>query len=332
MKNKVALVSGCTGQDAAYLSEFLLDKGYRVIGGSRRGAERTYWRLKHLDIDDKVEIVDFDLLDSENMRDVIRKYKPDEIYNLAAMSFVGTSFRQPRLTLLTNGVAVCDLLEIVRQELPKCRFYQASTSELYGTNPKNPQDEDINFLPASPYGYAKMLAHNACRVYRESYGMFVSCGILFNHESPLRGEEFVTQKIANYVKTLIDQDKPLELGNMYAKRDWGFAGDYVKAMWKMMQLDSPDDFVVATGETHTVKEFIEEAFGVVGIELRWVGEGIDEVGYDKKTDRVLVKISEKFYRPNEVDVLLGDSSKAQKTFGWKPEVSFRDLVRMMVVE
>jgi GDPmannose 4,6-dehydratase len=332
MKKKTAFITGISGQDGAYLSKLLLENGYRVIGGARRSAERSFWRLKKLGIQDQVEIVDFDLLDYHNMVDVIRKYEFDEVYNLAAQSFVGTSFRQPFYSLKCNGIAVCELVDIIQQFSPETKFYQASTSEMFGEVRETPQSEWTPFNPSSPYGIAKLMAHNFVEMYRDSYDFFGCCGILFNHESPLRGDEFVTKKITNYVKAYKYGaiDNTLKLGNINAERDWGFAGDYVRAMWSMMQLDKPNTYVIGTGEKHSVRDFVEMAFHSIGIPIVWEGEGIDEKGKNAKTGDILVEISEEFYRPNDVETLLADPQKADKYLRWKPQTSIQELVSMMV--
>ena len=332
MKGKVALVSGCTGQDGAYLSKLLLDHGYKVIGGARRSAERTYWRLEKMGVLDDIEIVDFDLLDYSNMYSVIEKYKPDEIYNLGAQSFVGTSFRQPLSTIQTNGISVCMLLDIIKNFFPKTKIYQASTSEMFGAVREMPQSEKTPFNPVSPYGCAKLLAHNMMETYRDSYDIFACCGILFNHESALRGDEFVTKKITNYVRDVRDNkvSKSLELGNLNAERDWGFAGDYVKAMYMMMQVSKPDTYVVGSGKKYSIRDFVEMAFHSIGVCVGWEGEGKEEIGRNVNTGEILVEVNEKFYRPNEVDVLLANPKKAYDWLKWKPEYDIADLVSAMV--
>jgi len=332
MKGKTALISGVTGQDGAYLAKLLLDHGYRVIGGARRSAERTYWRLEKIGVADKVEIVDFDLLDYSNMYSVIEKYKPDEIYNLGAMSFVGTSFRQPLSTIQTNGISVCMLLDIIKTFFPETKIYQASTSEMFGRVLEMPQSETTPFNPVSPYGCAKLLAHNMIEIYRDSYNIFACSGILFNHESSLRGNEFVTKKITNYVRDYRDKkvSKPLELGNLNAERDWGFAGDYVKAMWSMMQISTPNTYVIGTGEKYSIRDFVEMAFHRIDKPIIWEGEGVNEVGKDFDSGEVLIRVSEEFYRPNEVEVLLAKPKKAYSYLKWKPEHSIEDLVSMMI--
>jgi GDPmannose 4,6-dehydratase len=332
MKRRKAFITGASGQDAAHLSKLLLEKGYTVTGGARRSAERSFWRLAKLGIKDKVKIVDFDLLDYHNMVEVIREGQFDEIYNLAAQSFVGTSFRQPFYSLKCNGLAVCELVDIIHQFSPHSRFYQASTSEMFGEVRETPQDEYTPFNPSSPYGIAKLMAHNFVEMYRKSYDFHGCCGILFNHESPLRGDEFVTKKITNYVggyKYGAIEDT-LKLGNINAERDWGFAGDYVEAMWMMMQLDRPDTYVVGTGKQYTVRYLVEVAFRCIGIEVKWKGEGINEKGVNKETGDVLVEISEEFYRPNDVETLLADNRKVKDRLKWQPKTSFEELIDIMV--
>lgn len=331
-KQKSAFITGIPGQDASYLAKLLLEKGYKVIGGQRRNAERTFHRLKKMGIFDRIEIVDFELLEDSNIVEVIKKYQPDEFYNLAAQSFVGTSFRNPIYTIETNGLSVCKILEAIRLYSPHTRFYQASTSELYGDVIEVPQKETTPFNPVSPYGCAKQLAHSMVNTYRSSYNIFACCGILFNHESPLRGDEFVTKKIANYVKKYSENKEiePLQLGNIYAQRDWGFAGDYVEAMWLMLQQEKPDDYVIASGETHTVKEFVDLAFQARDINLEWRGDGLKERALDISTGKKVIEISEEFYRPHDVELLLGDSSKARTILNWSPKHNLKDLVTMMV--
>lgn len=329
---KTAFVSGVSGQDGAYLSQLLLDKGYKVIGGARRSAERSFWRLKRLGILDKIEIVDFDLLDYHNMTEVVKKYKPDEFYNLAAQSFVGTSFRQPLYTLKVNGMAVCELVDIINEFSPDTRFYQASTSEMFGEVRETPQNEMTPFNPVSPYGVAKLMAHNFVEMYRKSYKFFGACGILFNHESVFRGDEFVTKKITGWVRGYRDgkSDEPLQLGNIYSERDWGWAGDYTRAMWLMLQEDEPDTYVIASGEKHSVKDFVEMAFDAIGVDLAWYGEGIEEYAIDTSNNKRVVEVNEKFYRPCDVETLLGDATKAKEKLGWKPEKNIGRLVADMV--
>ncbi|GAB4141353.1 MAG: GDP-mannose 4,6-dehydratase [Patescibacteria group bacterium] len=328
---KKALITGITGQDAAYLSELLLSEGYEVYGGVRRGSDRTNWRLKRVGVYDKIKIIDFDLSEYTNLFESITKIQPDEIYNLAAQSFVGTSFIQPMVTSDINYFGTLRILDILRVFKPETKFYQASTSEMFGKVHDIPQKETTFFHPKSPYAVAKLGAHWLAINYRESYNMFVTSGILFNHESPLRGEEFVSRKISLAVaKIKKGEQDHLEIGNMYAKRDWGYAKDYVQAMYKMMQHSVPDTFVIATGETHSIKEFIEKAFQVVDIEIAWEGDGVDEVGKDVKTGKILITVNPQFYRPNEVDFLLGNATKAKTELGWEAKVKFDKLVEIMV--
>jgi GDPmannose 4,6-dehydratase len=309
---KRALITGITGQDGSYLAELLLDQGYEVIGMVRRSSTVTFERIAHLQ--DRVFTVHGDLLDQASLIDVLRTYRPMEVYNLAAQSFVQTSFGQPVLTGDVTGLGVTRLLDAVRIADPDIRFYQASSSEMFGKVVEVPQTENTPFYPRSPYGVAKVYGHWITVNYRESYDLFACSGILFNHESPRRGLEFVTRKISNAVaKIKLGQADELRLGNLDAKRDWGFAGDYVRAMWLMLQQDAPDDYVVSTGRTHSVREFCEVAFGHVGLDYE---------------DHVV--IDEAFFRPAEVDLLVGDAAKAHSQLGWEPEVSFEDLVVMMV--
>ncbi len=329
--DKVALITGIRGQDGAYLAEFLLKKGYKVYGADRRSAESTNWRLKELGIDKEVEIVYMDLLELTNVIKTIEQVKPDEVYNLAAQSFVGVSFQQPILTSDVNALGVLRLLEAIRLFSPHVKFYQASTSELFGKVCEIPQTEKTPFYPRSPYGVAKLFGHWITVNYREAYNMFACSGILFNHESPLRGLEFVTRKITYGVARIRYglQDK-IFLGNLDAKRDWGYAKEYVEGMWLMLQQDSPGDYILATGETHSVKEFVECAFAVAGYNIYWEGEGLNTKGIDKKTGKIMIEISPKFYRPSEVDILIGNPKKAKEKLGWMPKTKFEDLVRIMV--
>ncbi len=309
---KTALITGITGQDGSYLAELLLSKGYRVCGMVRRSSTETFQRIEHLR--DRVELLQADLLDPTSLTSVLDQVRTDEVYNLAAMSFVPTSWQQPVLTAEFTAVGVTRLLDAIRLVCPSARFYQASSSEMFGKVRETPQSETTPFHPRSPYGVAKVYGHYITVNYRESYGLFGCSGILFNHESPRRGLEFVTRKITHGVARIkLGLAKELRLGNLQAKRDWGFAGDYVRAMWLMLQQQEPDDYVIATGETHEVEEFVRIAF--------------DHVGLDWKR---YVVVDPLFYRPAEVDLLLGTSAKAQRCLGWEPEVSFEELVRMMV--
>ena len=311
---KSALITGLTGQDGPYLAELLLKKGYRVAGTVRRLSTPNMENIK--DIAHKIELYSADLLDQGSLTDAIQKVQPDEVYNLAAQSFVKASWEQPVLTGEFTALGVTRMLEAIRTVNPKIKFYQASSSEMFGKVTETPQKETTRFHPRSPYGVAKVYGHYITQNYRESYGIFACSGILFNHESPRRGIEFVTRKISNGVARikLGKQDK-LELGSLEPKRDWGFSGDYVEAMWLMLQQDNPDDYVIATGENHSVKEFVEEAFKVVGID-DW--------------DKYVISNNPKHLRPAEVDYLIGDATKARKVLGWKPKVGFKDLVKMMV--
>ena len=311
---RTALVTGVTGQDGAYLARFLLDKGYAVHGGFRRASALNLWRLDELAITDRVRLEPFDLLDAGNMARVLRRVRPDEVYNLAAQSFVQTSFEQPVVTGDITGLGVARLLDALRENLPEARFYQASSSEMYGKVRVEPQDEATSFHPRSPYGSAKAFGHHSTVNYRESFGMHASSGILFNHESPLRGVEFVTRKISLAVARIHHGlQKKVSLGNLDAQRDWGFAPEYVEAMWSMLQQDRADDYVVATGEMRSVRDFCEAAFAAVGLD--WQGH--------VETDAANL-------RPAEVDRLVGDASKAKRVLGWTPRTSFQELVRLMV--
>lgn len=336
--SKVALLTGITGQDGAYLAEFLLNKGYTVHGMHRRSSLSNTGRIDHLlqdphQKDSKFFLHYGDLTDSANVIRLIKDTEPDEIYNLGAQSHVQVSFETPEYTANSDGLGALRILEAIRiLELEdKSKFYQASTSELFGKVREVPQKETTPFYPRSPYSVAKLYAYWIAVNYREAYDMFACNGILFNHESPLRGETFVTRKITIAVSKIQKglQDK-LYLGNLNAKRDWGFAGDYVEAMWLMLQQDEPDDYVVATGETHSVREFTELAFKEAGIDLEWEGEGVNEIGRDADSGKVLVEVDPMFYRPTEVDLLIGDPSKAREKLGWKTKVSFEELARMMV--
>lgn len=312
MAKRVALITGITGQDGSYLAELLVSKGYRVVGMVRRASSDKFLRFEHFR--DEIEIRQGDLLDQVSLISLLQEVQPDEVYNLAAQSFVPTSWDQPVLTAQFTGVGVAKMLEAIRLVNPKIRFYQASSSEMFGKVRETPQSELTPFYPRSPYGVAKCYGHYITVNYRESYNLFAVSGILFNHESPRRGLDFVTRKITDGVaKIKLGLDKELRLGNLDAKRDWGFAGDYVRAMWLMLQQETPDDYVIATNETHSVEEFVEIAFGHVGLD--W-----------KKH----VVIDPRFLRPAEVDLLIGDSTKARKQLGWVPEVSFPQLVTMMV--
>jgi len=322
------LITGITGQDGSYLAEFLLEKGYEVFGLMRRKSGFDLGNSGHLK--DKVQFVYGDLTDAGSLLNALRISKPDEVYNLAAQSFVGTSWDQPQTTSAIDAMGVLSLLEAIRQENPKCKFYQASTSEMFGKVQEVPQRETTVFYPRSPYGVAKLFGHWITKNYRESYGMYACSGILFNHESPRRGTEFVTRKITSSVaKIKMGRQELLRLGNLNAKRDWGFAGDYVKGMWAMLQQDSPDDYVLSSGTTHSVRSFVTHAFEVVGIDLRWEGEGVQEKGFSED-GKLLVEVAPEFFRPSEVELLLGDPTKAFQKLAWKAEMSFFELIYLMV--
>jgi GDPmannose 4,6-dehydratase len=335
MRN-VALITGITGQDGSYLAEFLLEKGYEVHGLVRRHSISNTQRIDHLLNSNYNNVKLFmhfaDTTDSSNLMRLIGEIKPTEVYNLAAQSHVGISFDVPEYTAEATGVSTLKLLEAIRVNGGQCRYYQASTSELFGGIPETaPQSEKTPFYPKSPYGAAKLYSYWITVNYRESYNMFACNGILFNHESPRRGENFVTRKITLAIANIIaGKQEKLSLGNMDAKRDWGFAGDYVEGMWRILQADKPCDYVLATNETHTVRQFVEEAFANLGIEIRFEGEGVNEKGYDAKTGKLLVDINPEFYRPAEVEFLWGDATKAEKELGWKRKVDFKGLVAMMM--
>ncbi|MBR7158497.1 MAG: GDP-mannose 4,6-dehydratase [Alphaproteobacteria bacterium] len=329
---KTAMITGITGQDGGYLAKLLLEKGYKVYGCYRRGATDTFVKLKEHGILDDVEMVEFDLLEFSNIVRLFKKYQPDEFYNLAAQSFVGLSFEEPIYTAQVDGTGVLYLLEAIREFSPKTRFYQASTSEMFGLVQEIPQTEKTPFYPRSPYGVAKLFAHWMVVNYREAFGLHLSSGILFNHESPMRGKEFVTRKITSHFARMVtgQTEAPLELGNLNAKRDWGFAGDYVEMMWLMLQQDKPDTYVVATGETHAIREFVEEAGKCCGFDIEWQGENENEKGIDKKTGKVIVQVNPKFYRPAEVELLIGNPAKAEAKLGWKRKVDYKALCKMMM--
>lgn len=339
-ETRIALITGVTGQDGAYLAEFLLDKGYEVHGVKRRASSFNTGRVDHLHKDLQEKNVKFflhygDMTDSMNLIRIIQTVRPDEIYNLAAQSHVKVSFETPEYTANADALGTLRILEAIRVlgMENKTRFYQASTSEMFGKVREIPQKETTPFYPRSPYGAAKVYAYWITINYREAYNIFACNGILFNHEGPTRGGTFVTRKITRAVAMIkLGMKKELYLGNMDAKRDWGFAKDYVRAMWMMLQADKPEDYVIATGENHSVREFVEKAFDEVGISIAWEGSGADETGKDTSTGKVLVRIDPRYFRPTEVDNLLGDASKAKEKLGWEPQVSFDELVKMMVRE
>jgi GDPmannose 4,6-dehydratase len=334
---KKALITGVTGQDGSYLAEFLLEKGYEVHGIVRRSSSLNRERLnnihKSLETDNPHFYLHYgDMTDFSSLFRILSEVKPDEIYNLAAQSHVKISFDIPEYTSITNGLGVLIILEAVRKlGLIDTKIYQASTSELYGKVIETPQNENTMFNPMSPYGVSKLYAYWITKLYRETYGMFICNGILFNHESPRRGENFVSKKITKGVANIkLGLADKISLGNLNAVRDWGFALDYVEVMWLMLQKEFPDNYVIATGECHTIREFAEEAFKVVGINIIWKGEGLEEKGLDEKTGKILVEVNKKFFRPSEVDLLMGDSSKAKKVLGWEPKKNFNELVKYMV--
>ena len=327
MKN--ALITGITGQDGSYLAELLLEKGYNVYGIMRRKSVVDYGNVEH--IKDKLHFIYADMTDEISLINAMKISQADEVYNLAAQSFVATSWEQPIATAEIDAIGVTNMLEAIRTVKPSCRFYQASTSEMFGLAQEIPQCETTPFYPRSPYGVAKLYGHWITKNYRESYGLFACSGILFNHESERRGKEFVTRKITDAVARIkhgvLDH---LQLGNMDAKRDWGHSKDYVRAMWLMLQQDEPEDYVIATNETRTVREFVEAAFAQAGIRLQWQGTGVDETGIDQATGKTLVKVNKDFFRPAEVYQLLGNPAKAEEQLGWKREISFAELVSRMV--
>jgi GDPmannose 4,6-dehydratase len=333
MENKVAVITGITGQDGAYLAALLLEKGYKVYGTYRRTSSVNFWRIEEVGVLEhpNLELVEFDLTDLSTCIRLLQTSEATEVYNLAAQSFVGVSFEQPITTAEITGLGAVNLLEAIRIVNPAIKFYQASTSEMFGKVQAIPQKEDTPFYPRSPYGVAKLYAHWMVINYRESYGIFATSGILFNHESPLRGREFVTRKITDSVAK-IKQGKldVLELGNMDAKRDWGFAKDYVEGMWRMLQADEPDTYVLATNRTETVRDFVTMAFKAVDIKLSWSGSEENEVATDVDTGKVLVRVNPKFYRPAEVELLIGDPTKAKEKLGWEPKTTLEELCKMMV--
>ena len=336
-KRKVALITGITGQDGSYLAELLLEKGYEVHGIIRRASTFNTKRIDHLYQDPHEGDVSLflhygDITDSSNLNRLIEKIQPDEIYNLAAQSHVGVSFNSPEYTAEATGVSTLRILDAIRETGVNTKFYQASTSELFGGLPDTaPQSEKTPFYPKSPYGVAKLYSYWITVNYRESYNIFACNGILFNHESPRRGETFVTRKITRAVAAIhLGMQDKLYLGNMDAKRDWGHAKDYVEGMWRILQQDNPQDYVLAMNETHTVREFVELAFAELGYEIVWEGTGIDEKGIDKNTGKVLVEVDPRYFRPAEVELLWGDSTKARTELGWEPKYSFMDLVKEMV--
>jgi GDPmannose 4,6-dehydratase len=335
-QTKTALISGITGQDGSYLTELLLEKGYTVHGIIRRSSSFNTFRIDHLYnnpdlLNERLFLHYGDLTDSSNLNRLVEKVKPDEIFNLGAQSHVQVSFEVPEYTAEVDGIGTLRFLDAIKETGIKTRFYQASTSELFGKAQEVPQKETTPFYPRSPYAAAKLYAYWIVVNYREAYNLYACNGILFNHESERRGKTFVTRKISVAVaKIITGQQNMLLLGNMDAKRDWGYAPEYVEGMWRMLQQEKPDDFLLATGETHTVREFVEEAFKVLGEEIVWTGNGVDEQGYLKSNNKVVVGINPRYYRPTEVELLLGDPTKAKDKLGWKPKTTFKELVKLMV--
>ena len=331
--HKTALITGITGQDGAYLAQLLLGKGYTVYGAYRRTSSVNFWRIDELDIQQhpQLHLVEYDLTDLGASIALVQKVQPTEIYNLAAQSFVGVSFEQPSTTAQITGLGALNLLEAIRLVNPKIRFYQASTSEMFGKVQAIPQEESTPFYPRSPYGVAKLYAHWMTVNYRESYNIFGASGILFNHESPLRGREFVTRKITDAVaKIQLGQLDVLELGNLDAKRDWGYAKEYVEGMWRMLQVDEPDTFVLATNRTETVRDFVRMAFKGAGVTVDFQDSAEDETAVDVATGKTVVRVNPKFYRPAEVDLLIGNPTKAKNVLGWAPKTTLEQLCQMMV--
>lgn len=331
--SKTALITGITGQDGAYLAQLLLEKGYSVYGTYRRTSSVNFWRIEELGIQNHplLHLVEYDLTDLGSSIALVQKTAPEEIYNLAAQSFVGVSFDQPTTTAQITGLGALNLLEAIRLVNPKIRFYQASTSEMFGKVQAIPQVEDTPFYPRSPYGVAKLYAHWMTINYRESYGIFGSSGILFNHESPLRGREFVTRKITDSVaKIRLGKLATLELGNLDAKRDWGYAKEYVEGMWRMLQAEEPDTFVLATNRTETVRDFVSMAFKGAGITVEFKGSAEQEIAVDTSTGNTVMRVNPRFYRPAEVELLIGDPARAKQKLGWAPQTSLESLCEMMV--
>ena len=328
---KTALITGISGQDGAYLADFLIKKKYKVIGTDRRSARSVNWRLRRLKIENKIIFEEMELGEIYEIQRVFKKYKIDEVYNLAAQSFVGTSFNSPINTSNITGLGTLRILETIRNINKKIKFYQASSSEMFGEVLEKKQKETTPLNPQSPYAISKVFSHYLTQNYRNSYGMFTTSGILFNHESPLRGEEFVTRKIIiGLIKVLKKDINHFELGNLYAKRDWGYAKEYVEAMWKMMQKNKADDYVIATGNTYSIKDFINIATKYLKMDVKWVGKGLNEKLVNNKDKKIIIKINPKFFRPSEVNILMGDASKARKFLGWKPKTSLKQLISIMI--
>ena len=330
---KTALITGISGQDGAYLAEFLLKKNYKIVGTDRRSARSLNWRLKRLGIESKIIYEEMELGELYEIQRIFKKYKFDEVYNLASQSFVGTSFNSPLYTSNITGLGALRILETIRSTNKKIKFYQASSSEMFGDVLEKKQTETTPLNPQSPYAISKVYAHYLTQNYRKSYGLFTASGILFNHESPLRGEEFVTRKIIlGLIKILNNKIKYLELGNLYAKRDWGYAKEYVEVMWKMLQMKEPDDYVISTGITHSIKDFINKATKYLKMKVEWKGRGLKEKLINKVNNKTIIKINPKFFRPAEVNILMGDSSKARKKLKWVPKTNLDQLIKIMVDE
>ena len=328
---KRALITGITGQDGAYLAKLLIDKGYKVFGTVRRSTSEKFINLKYLNVYDKIKFYDFDLLELSNIQNVIKLSKPDEIYHLAAQSFVPTSFQVPIVTTDINALGTLRILDSINSINKKIKFYQASTSEMFGKVVQTPQTEKTPFYPRSPYGVSKAFSHWITINYRESYNLHASSGILFNHESPLRGSEFVTKKITSALARIkFGSNEILRVGNINAKRDWGYAGDYVHAMWLMLQQRKPDDYVIATGKTHSVRQFIDLTLKYLKFDYKWTGIGMNEKVINKANNKTIIKIDKEFFRPAEVDLLIGNSSKAKRQIKWKPKTNLKKLVKLMV--
>ena len=330
---KLALITGVSGQDGAYLAKLLLDKKYKVVGTDRRSARSSNWRLKRLGIENKITFEEMELSELYEIQRVFKKYKFDEVYHLAAQSFVKASFNSPLNTSNITGLGTLRILETIRSTNPKIKFYQASSSEMFGDVLTKIQNEKTPLNPQSPYAISKVFAHYSTQNYRSSYNMFAVSGILFNHESPLRGEEFVTRKIIiGLIKILKKEIDFFELGNLYAKRDWGYAKEYVEAMWKMLQQKKPNDYVVSTGKTHSIKDFINKATKYLKMNVIWRGKGLNERLINKDDNKTLIKINPKYFRPSEVNILIGNSNKAMKKLNWKPKTDINKLIKIMIDE
>ena len=328
---KTALITGISGQDGAYLAKFLLDKNYKVIGTDRRSARSVNWRLRRLGIANKIIHEEMELGEIYEIQRVFSKYKLNEVYNLAAQSFVGTSFSSPLNTANITGLGTLRILETIRSINPKIRFYQASSSEMFGDVLEKNQKETTPLNPQSPYAISKVFSHYLTQNYRKSYNLYATSGILFNHESPLRGEEFVTRKIIiGLVRILKNEINSFELGNIYAKRDWGYAKEYVEAMWKMLKMKKPDDYVISTGKTYSIKDFINKATKYLKMNVTWKGTGLNEKLINKNSNKTIIKINPKFFRPAEVNILIGNSKKAQKKLKWKPNTNLDQLIKIMI--